>query len=429
MYKKIGFCMFLIILMHSGCETEGVFKPSSSSSIAVQRCIDSGGVFDFDVDNRCVCGEMKCDDHDLVCDANLIKCVECFGNEVQCYEECDDEGKCTNYIRECQNDNKWKRTICPYGCDSKKLTCFECESTDDDNEFKCLSEKSRDDNYEGNNNTSQDNNENDISNTPLNGDSTMINDGHIYQCTKGYYKLKETCAYGCSNDKLECKDGECIDGDKKCLEDGDGDNAVVLTCKNGFWPTKGTGTWEEQLDQEVIEISNYPYCHPEKAEAVECNQNLCVNMTADKFGELECERSKYIVLGFMKELSKLDDYTDFNNKLDRWFKLKTSEVEDSICDYWKSETVADCLDKFEEQVCAADWKLSIVINNNFGVIQTCNNNKLDVHNVTPCLNVEYTEPSGDEPPKYNVIFTPKGCANPPEGAKYSNACAINSDTK
>lgn len=478
--------MFLIILMHSGCETEGVFKPSSSSNKA-QRCIESGGVFNFN-DDSCVCGETICikknknDDegYGYICDEKF-ECAICKEGEKRCtfeYPDCDNdkseeyEGNCNYeyFVKTCQS-GEWVREerSCEFGCDKTNLSCFECD--DKEQSPMCFAKKDESICKDENDNTSS--------------ASTGKKDGNIYQCVNGYYELKETCAYGCSNAK--CNTPECIEGDTECIEEND--KAIVRTCKDGFWPQKCNGGWNETAG--LVEIQENKICNSEKTHAVDCLSNQCVPNS--DWEKLECEHQKSIVLAYINYIKQSDGLKLKSlEQINDWFEIEIdlakitiipydnenptpydNENTIELCNSGKvkinsadnnqmiSDYVSDYNDMYENEMgaidlvkCKAFVEKYMCDSKNFNhesseyegllklkptdytgaTIISCNSeNEWDVNNITPCLKpeYEYVPPKADQEeqenklPEYHVKFTRKACAHKPADAKYSTSCAIN----
>ena len=396
----MGFYMGMLGFVMIGCQ--GEFTHLQADSKDVENCLESKGEYDF-TDNICYCGGLKCPSGNSCIKENSDEDKEKF----VCAECSDDKKKCDgNKLLSCV-DKKWdidNPKICDFGCDSDNEICFECL-------------------YE-------------------NKDTLECVDGDIYQCKGGYYALKETCMYGCNKNNTTCNKGECINDDKKCIESGD--DAVVLTCKNGFWPTENGSNEscesEENIesckcdsekkwkDSDVVKVHCNKSCHLTEPRVVECNKNRCMDVTRNNLNKMDCNTYKSIILGFMKELSKLNNYDRFNEQLDDWFEWRSEESETTICEKLDSTTVDDCFENFKTKMCNdAEWTSNMIkpvyddtfSNNGIGVIRTCSDEKWDVNYMTPCLDIMY-EPSDS---LYKIQFIPKTCADPLEGSKYSNACA------
>lgn len=469
MYKKIGLIIGFWGFLIFGCEDNNISKSANLNK--VQRCINSGGVFNFNEDscvcNEIICSEIICDDEEYgyVCDDNF-KCAKCEEGEKRCTFECsdcdNDKTDCNNdkleeckknckyeyFVKTCQSGN-WKRedSSCKFGCDETNFSCFECD--DKEQSPMCFAKKDESICKDENDNTSS--------------ASTGKKDGNIYQCVNGYYELKETCAYGCSNAK--CDTPECIEGDTECIEEGN--KAIVRTCKDGFWPQKCNEAWDETAG--LVEIHENKICNSAKTHAVDCNTNRC--FSKDEWSNLACEDYKAIVMAHIKQLDGLqkESLTQINSWFEISIKINSETIQNNynlydLCNFDKTEIKTDITDDdvknmvndYNNMYCDTDTiilakckefveKYMCETNNPSeysalftikpldakGAIINCNSNyEWDVSNITPCFKPEYTyvnPENGQEnqPSKYNIIFIPKTCADPLEGSKYSNACAIN----
>lgn len=382
-----------------GCQ--GEFSAVRPDSKDVENCLESNGEYDF-TDNKCYCGGSKCPSGNSCIDDNPDEdivnfvCAECKDGDTKCKDEtqevqcknnrwnneepkhCGDLGcnistgncieckkgdkKCNentlNILNTCGEDFRWKEEKCKAGCNSKTNACYECidgdTKCDGNNLLSCVDKKwdienSINCNLGCNSDTgtcfecSSTNEGKLICLTNKNTDNTnMEQSGHIYKCQGQHYVLEQTCNFGCSKDTNICN--ECGNLNTKCTENGN--DAVILTCKDGFWPE--VENWNGN-ESEYIKSYEDRICHPSKPLAVECLSNRCV--PKDEWSNLACEDYKAIIIAYIEQLDGLKKSLE---QINDWFMFKfdyTSNPDNtySICNFSGTKLDDNCeFDEFDD---------------------------------------------------------------------------------